>query len=186
MVSLPTTTTRAQPASAATDSASGSFSIAGNGAIGRAVLQAFADNPSLETAFAIAYAREMENRASADGLPDASGTYSGSGAASRAAAHDALVATILANRASFPPQSFKLHTDFGNGAAIATEIPQAGTTAVRRTGADAASGARPPPTVQAVPSPDRLSAQARVASAAVLGDDATAVVLLAVVPDGAD
>lgn len=155
MVSLPVTSARVGLADTGSPVAetAGSFSIAGGDAVGRAVLQAFADDPRLKAAFTASYAQGMNENAEA-------------GRPSRIVAHDALVETILANRESFPPQGFRLETRLDDGTAVATAIPPARTPTVRTSTADA-------PSVAAPPSAERLAAQSRIISASVPADGAT-------------
>jgi len=160
------------------DGDAASIVVAGGGAVGAAVRQAFADDPKLEDAFAAAHAEGMRRRAApSDGEQD--GAPPGdAGPANRRVAHDALAETILAYRTSFPPPGFTLHTELGGGISVSTAIPPA---AALRTREEAVA-----PSVAAPPSPERLAAQSRIASAAVAAGETDRETLIASDPGRPD
>lgn len=85
-----------------------------NGDVVRGINDAFAAKPQLQADYDAFYKEEMSRVA-----PDGTRISSDNGK------HIALVHTIMANRADFPPQEFHIRTDLGDGAFIDTTIEAA-------------------------------------------------------------
>ncbi|MGE0025305.1 MAG: hypothetical protein AB7S70_16920 [Hyphomicrobium sp.] len=120
------------------------------GAIRDSILAAVGADPRLGATYTAELARG-----------NADGSAAPAGVAARSVAHNALYATIMAHRASFPPDRFAILTDLGNGASITTEVPPA--------------AARPDPAVAATgSSAGWRTAEARIAALSSGDGDAAA------------
>ena len=101
------------PSGSALHFLSSSVFKASSASVANALAAAFTPNGELQKAFSSRYDVAMDSAAK---------EYSG-GIHPDNARHIALVDTITANRESFPPEEFTVHTDLPDGASITTTIP---------------------------------------------------------------
>ncbi|MGO6851730.1 hypothetical protein ELH26_07905 [Rhizobium leguminosarum] len=84
--------------------------------VANAIAAAFTSNGELQKVFSSRYEAVMESAAR---------KFNGISIHPDNGRHNALADTIIANRESFPPEEFTIHTDLPDGASITTIIPSA-------------------------------------------------------------